>query len=161
MNVIVICLDTLRCDALGCYRPDWVKTPCIDAYAARATRFTQARCGSFPTVPMRVDAYTGDVNWPRYGWKEIDPRQPKLPLLLREAGVHTALVLDTANNVAAKLNTFYDEFHFIKKDVDDGVKPDMIKLPVPRESIRQNAVGYVRDRAMWAHYRHEEDWFGV
>ena len=63
MNAIVICLDTLRWDALGCYNPNWVKTPCIDAYAERATLFTEARCGSFPTVPMRVDAYTGDVHW--------------------------------------------------------------------------------------------------
>ena len=161
MNLIVICLDTLRCDALGCYNPSWVQTPCIDRYAQKAIRFTEARCGSFPTVPMRVDAYTGDVNWPRYGWKGIDPGQPKLPLLLREAGYYTGLVLDTENNVGVKLHEYYDEHHLIKKEVADGVTPEKIEFPVPRENLRQNGTLYARDRATHAHYRHEEDWFVV
>ena len=159
MNAIVICLDTLRWDALGCYRPDWVQTPCIDAFAAEATRFDAAFCASFPTVPMRVDAYTGDVNWPRYGWKGPDDDQPKLPLLLRDAGVYTGLVLDTRNNVGAGLHEFYDEHHLIKKDVDDGMTPDQVVFPVPREHIRQEGRGYVRDVANTSHYRHESDWF--
>ena len=104
MNCIVICLDTLRWDALGCYRRGWVQTPSIDAFAERATRFESAYCASFPTVPMRVDAYTGDVNWPRYGWKGLDDNQIALPTVLREHGVYTGLVLDTANNVGAGLH---------------------------------------------------------
>ena len=159
MNAIVICLDTLRWDALGCYRPDWVHTPCIDAFAAQATRFDNAFCASFPTVPMRVDAYTGDVNWPRYGWKGPDPDQPKLPLLLRDAGVYAGLVLDTRNNVGAGLHEFYDEHHLIKKDVDDGMTPEKVVFPVPREHYRQEGRGYVRDVANTSHYRHEHDWF--
>ena len=159
MNCIVICLDTLRRDALGCYRADWVHTPCIDAFAAEATRFDSAFCASFPTVPMRVDAYTGDVNWPRYGWKGPDDGQPKLPLLLREAGYHTGLVLDTRNNVGAGLHKFYDEHHLIRKDVDDGMTPDKVVFPVPRENYRQEGRGYAHDVAATSHYRHERDWF--
>ena len=159
MNAIVICLDTLRWDALGCYRQDWVQTPCIDAFAAHATRFDNAFCASFPTVPMRVDAYTGDVNWPRYGWKGPDDDQPKLPLLLREADVYTGLVLDTRNNVGAGLHEFYDEHHLIKKDVDDGMTPEKVVFPVPRENMRQNGGGYAHDVANTSHYRHESDWF--
>jgi len=161
MNAIVICLDTLRWDALGCYEPNWVRTPCIDHYAERATKFVEARCGSFPTVPMRVDAYTGNVNWPHYGWRGPDPDQPCLPALLREAGCYTGLVLDSSNNVSAGLHEFYDEYHLIKKDVDDGITADKIEFPVPRENLRQNGGGYARDRALSAHYRREEDWFGV
>ena len=159
MNAIVICLDTLRWDALGVYNPRWVQTPAIDHFAQQATRFDAAFCGSFPTVPMRVDAYTGDVNWPRYGWKGIDPEQPKLPLFLREAGCYTGLVLDTANNVSAGLHEFYDEYHLIKKDVEDGMTPEKVVFPVPRENLRQNGVGYIRDVANTSHYRHEQDWF--
>ena len=159
MNCVVICLDTLRWDALGCYNPEWVKTPCIDYYAKNATRFDAAYCASFPTVPMRVDAYTGDVNWPRYGWRAPDPDQPKLPQLLREAGYYTALVLDTSNNVGAGLHQFYDEHHLIQKDVIDGITSEDIEVPVPREHFRGQAGGYVRDRANWSHYRQEEDWF--
>jgi len=159
VNVMVICLDTLRCDALGCHNPEWVQTPHIDRFVANATWFTEARCGSFPTIPQRVDAYTGDVQWPRRGWVGIEPEGPKLPVLLREAGYYTALVLDTANNVKTGLHEYYDEYHFIEKDVDDGVTRDMIEFPVPRENLRQNGVGYMNDRVRWSHYRHETDWF--
>lgn len=161
MNVIVICLDTLRWDALGCYNPNWIKTPNIDAYAnaKKATMFTEARCGSFPTVPMRVDAYTGDVNWPQYGWKNAEPEQPKLPLLLREKGYYSGLVLDTKNNVGAGLHEYYDEYHLIKKEVDDGITQEMIQFPVPRENIRQNGRQYARQRAEWSQFHNESDWF--
>ncbi len=162
MNAIVICLDTLRGDALGCHSPGWVQTPCIDAFAQRATAFTQARCGSFPTIPMRFDAYTGDVAWPRCGWLQgPEAGQPQLPLLLREAGYYTGLVLDTLNNVRVGLPNFYDECHFIEKPVDDGVTAQDIPVPVPVEHFRQQAGGYRRDRATWSHYKHEEDWFAV
>jgi arylsulfatase A-like enzyme len=159
MNVMVICVDTLRWDALGCYGSDWVQTPCIDAFAEQATRFENAFCASFPTVPMRVDAYTGDVNWPRYGWKGPDPEQPKLPLLLREADYNTGLVLDTKNNVGAGLHELYDEYYLIEKDVDDGVTPEMVDLPVPREHLRQGGCGYQHDVAATSHYEYEVDWF--
>lgn len=159
MNVIVICLDTLRWDALGCYNKDWVQTPCMDAFAEQATRFENAFCASFPTVPMRVDAYTGAVNWPRYGWKGPDADQPKLPLLLSQAGYNTGLVLDTKNNVGAGLHEFYDEHYLIEKDVDDGVAPEMVEFPVPRENLRQNGRGYANDVANTSHYEYERDWF--
>ncbi|NCO94620.1 MAG: hypothetical protein COZ06_24340 [Armatimonadetes bacterium CG_4_10_14_3_um_filter_66_18] len=159
MNAIVLCLDTLRWDALGCYRDDWVQTPNIDHYAQKATRLDAAYCASFPTVPMRVDAYTGAVNWPRYGWRGPDDDQPKLPQVLREAGYHTGLVLDTGNNVGAGLHKFYDEHYLITKEVDDGLKAEEIVVPVPLEHVRQQARQYKSQRAEWAHFKHETDWF--
>ena len=160
MNVIVICLDTLRWDFLGCYGVNqWVRTQLIDSYAQSATRFDMAFCGSFPTVPHRVDVYTGDVNWPRYGWKGLDADQPALPSMLRNAGYHAALVLDTRNNVGAGLHEFYDEHHLIDKPPTNTVRPEDITFPVPRENMRQNGNGYANDRARTAHYVHETDWF--
>lgn len=159
MNVIVICLDTLRWDFLGCYGNKQVHTPCLDAFSRYATRFDRAFCGSFPTVPMRVDAYTGTVNWPRYGWRGPEPDQPLLPQILRDNGYHAGLVLDTQNNVGAGLHTAFDEYELIKKPEDDGVRPEDITVPWPREKARQDSGGYVRDRVRTSHYRHETDWF--
>ncbi|MEW6356024.1 MAG: sulfatase [Planctomycetota bacterium] len=158
MNAIVVCLDTLRWDALGCY-DNWVQTPCIDHYARTATKFNAAFCGSFPTVPMRVDAYTGDVNWPRIGWVGIDEGQPKLPSLLREAGYFTGLVLDTQNNVKAGLGEYYDEYFLIEKNVQDGFTRDDVDIPVPLSNMRQGGRGFIGDRVRTSHYRHEHDWF--
>jgi len=161
MNVIVICIDTLRYDSLGCYGSDWIDTPNIDRFAQRATRFDGAYCGSFPTVPIRTDAYTGDVNWPRYGWKGPDDDQPVFLDRLREAGYHTGLVLDTGNNVGAGLHEYYDEYELIEKPVDDGVTEADIAVPFPRENVRANADQYVRQMVERSYYEHERDWFGA
>ena len=99
------------------------------------------------------------MNWPRYGWKRIDPQQPKLPALLRQAGYYTGLVLDTGNNVGAGLHIEYDEYRWIKKPVTDDMTPDRVTFPVPREHLRQNGTLYARDVVTQAHYRHERDWF--
>ena len=174
MNVIVICLDTLRWDALltsfgglqknvnhksGYNRGDWVRTPAIDNFAQKAVIFDRAYCASFPTVPMRTDCFTGNTNWPRYGWKELGDDEITLPQVLREAGYYTALVLDTSNMIGAKLNRDFDEFDLIKKPVDDGVKPEDIEFPFPQEHARQGGRGFIRDMARTSHYRYETDWF--
>ena len=46
-NVVVISIDTLRADHLGCYGYGSVATPNLDALARSAARFTQA----FTPVP--------------------------------------------------------------------------------------------------------------
>ena len=159
-NIIVICIDTLRWDYLGCYGAnDWIRTPLIDAYAASATRFDGAYCGSFPTVPIRVDCYTGDVNWPRYGWKGLDADQPALPALLRDQGYYAGLVLDTRNNIGAGLHEYYDEHHLIEAPASNTVHPEDIEFDFPRERVRQNGRGYASDKARTAHYERESDWF--
>ena len=159
MNIIVICLDTLRWDALGYNRGDWVRTPAIDNFAKKATIFDRAYCTSFPTVPMRTDCFTGNTNWPRYGWKKLGDEEITLPGCLREAGYHTALILDTANMVGSNLNRDFHEYDLIKKPVDDGIKPEDIEAPFPLEHARQGGGGFLRDMANRSHYRYETDWF--
>ena len=159
MNVIVICLDTLRWDFLGYNGNDWIRTPAIDRFANRAIVFDRAYCTSFPTVPMRTDCFTGNTNWPRYGWKPLGENEVTLPQCLREAGYYTGLTLDTANMVGAKFPRDFDEYELIKKPVDDGVKPEDIEFPFPRNNARQGGRGYANDMARTSHYRHETDWF--
>jgi arylsulfatase A-like enzyme len=161
MNVVVICIDTLRYDYLGCYGTDRIDTPNIDRFAERAMRFDAAYCGSFPTVPIRTDAYTGDVNWPRYGWKGPDDDQSVFLDRLREQGYHTGLVLDTSNNVGAGLHEYYDEYTLIEKPVEDGITEDDIEVPFPRENVRADADQYVHQMVERSHYAHERDWFGA
>jgi arylsulfatase A-like enzyme len=61
--------------------------------------------------------------------------------------------------VGAGLHKYYDEYHLIEKDVDDGVTPDMIEFPVPKENLRQNGRQYARHRSETSHFRKESDWF--
>src|SRR5436853_3167350 len=53
-NVIVITIDTLRADQLGCYGYKQIRTPNIDALAADGVRFERA----FTPVPITLPSHT-------------------------------------------------------------------------------------------------------
>jgi len=161
VNIIVICLDSLRWDYLGYNGNDWIRTPAIDAFVRKATRFDRAYCASFPTIPMRTDCFTGNTNWPRYGWKPLGKDEVTLTRCLREAGYYTALILDTGHMIGTDFQKDFDEYDFITKPVDDGVKPEDIKFPFPRENARQNGKEYIYQMVRMSHYRHETDWFAA
>jgi choline-sulfatase len=61
-NVIVILIDTLRRDALGCYGNPQQPTPRIDALAADGVRFENAISTSGWTLPAIASLFTG--TWP-------------------------------------------------------------------------------------------------
>ncbi len=158
MNIIVICLDTLRWDHLGCYGNMDIQTPAIDHFAGRATRFDAAFCASFPTIPMRTDAFTGNVNWPVYGWKALGEDEVTVTSCLKQAGYHAAFVHDTSNMVPTGFGEDFDEDIFLDAPEGWEANEDKVQLPVPRENMRQNAGGFIRDRARTMHYEHETDW---
>ena len=58
-NVLYIMCDQLRWDHLGCAGHPFLKTPNIDALAARGVRFAQAYVQSGICGPSRMSAYTG------------------------------------------------------------------------------------------------------
>jgi len=59
MNTILIVIDTLRRDHLGCYGNDWIQTPHLDALAQRSAVFENAYLGSYPCMPARRDIVDG------------------------------------------------------------------------------------------------------
>jgi len=158
VNFIVICLDTLRWDHLGCYGNQEIQTPGIDGLAERATRFEAAYCASFPTIPMRTDAFTGNVNWPVYGWKPLGEEEVTVTACLKEAGYHTAFIHDTGNMVSGGFGADFDEDIFLGPPEGWEANEVNVELPVPREHMRQSAGGFIRDRAQSLLYEHESDW---
>lgn len=93
-NVILIISDSMRRDAVGCYG-GWADTPHLDAFAAQGVRFDNAFLCSFPTVLARHDILTGTYTFTYKGWSPLLPSTLTLPDVLRDAGVHSALVADT------------------------------------------------------------------
>jgi len=93
-NVVLISLDTLRPDHLGCYGGDAALTPRLDALAASGLRFANAYSTSSYTLPSHASLLTGQ--WPAlHGAVDIadrlDPaRSPFLARLLAQAGWVTA-----------------------------------------------------------------------
>src|SRR5918999_1017025 len=105
-NIVLIVVDTLRPDHLGCYGNDVVQTPNIDTLAAESLCFTRVFPEAMPTVPARRSILTGRRVYPfrgwapwgglakRAGWSPIMPGTPTLPTILREGGYWTAYVSD-------------------------------------------------------------------
>ncbi len=160
MNVIVITLDTLRKDHLGCYGNKKVRTPSIDAFAKTATRFDRAYCTSFPTVPMRTDCFTGNTNFPRYGWKPLGDEEVLLTEVLAEAGYYTGFVTDTTNMLPTNFGRGFHEVHPIKEPDTNTMKPEEVSFGgIPPEHYRQEGKQYQRQMAAMSHFEHEADWF--
>lgn len=59
MNVLFLMADQLRWDHLSCAGHPWLRTPNIDALAARGVRFSHAYVTSAVCGPSRMSYYTG------------------------------------------------------------------------------------------------------
>lgn len=58
-NILLITVDTLRADHLGCYGATAVRTPSIDALAARGTLFSRAFAHNPTTLPSHANILLG------------------------------------------------------------------------------------------------------
>src|SRR5690348_4596849 len=102
-NIVYMVADDLGYADVSCYgRPD-LRTPNIDAIAARGVRFLQAYANSAVCTASRTALITGryqyrlpigleeplQVNQPDTG---LPPEHPTLPSLLRKAGYGTMLI---------------------------------------------------------------------
>ena len=88
MNLIVICIDSLRQDHVSCYAGDAspVPTPNIDAFAHESVVFDNIYPEALPTIPIRTQLMAGQRTLPyRRGARRGTPPR---------AGVWPALYAD-------------------------------------------------------------------
>ena len=95
MNVIWIVADTFRQDHLGAYGNPYIRTPSLDALAARSVRFDRHYAAGFPTMPTRADHATGRWTMSFMGWEPLSRDVETLAELLARSGFHTAALVDT------------------------------------------------------------------
>lgn len=57
-NVLLITLDTVRADHLGCYGNDWIQTPTLDRLAREGVLFENAYTVNYHTNPSHVSILT-------------------------------------------------------------------------------------------------------
>ena len=99
-NVIVITIDTIRADHLGCYGYKQIKTPNIDALAADGARFDHAYTPVPVTLPAHTVIFTG--TYPMlsgihdFSANKLNPEQPTLASILKERGYTTGAVIGSA-----------------------------------------------------------------
>lgn len=120
-NVIVITIDTLRADHLGCYGDREVQTPNIDALAAAAARFTQAYTPVPITLPAHTALFTGSfpmaTGMHDFSGNKLPASAVTLAKVLRERGYTTAAfigaaVLDSRFGLNQGFDTYFDHFDF-------------------------------------------------
>ena len=74
-NVVVVMLDTLQFNYLGCYGNPWIRTPNIDRFSQQGVLFENAYTEGLPTIPCRRAMFTGRYTLPVKGWSELDMSQ--------------------------------------------------------------------------------------
>ena len=97
-NVVLVTMDTLRADRLGCYGGP-VATPHIDQIAREGVRFDQARCPMPMTRPSHASLFTSLAPREHGVLHNGAPLAPDIPTLaeqLRAAGYRTAAFISIA-----------------------------------------------------------------
>ena len=95
MRTILVLMDTLRRDALGCYNPEGAAhTPHLDAFAEDSLVFDNHWIGSAPCMPARRDIMCGRYNFLERPWGPIEPFDATLVDGLRAGGTYTCIKTD-------------------------------------------------------------------
>jgi arylsulfatase A-like enzyme len=143
MNVVLVILDTLRQDHVGCYGNDWIKTPYLDQLARDSVVFTRGYPESLPTLQVRRALHTGCRVFPfpnhldyrgnqflgNLGWGPICEERDTLAELLQERGYRTGFVTDAYHQFKPHKNFHrgFDEWNWIRGQENDpyrsGPKP--------------------------------------
>jgi arylsulfatase A-like enzyme/Tfp pilus assembly protein PilF len=117
-SVLLITLDTLRADRLGCYGHEPAATPNLDALAEEGVRFARAQSPAPLTAPSHASMMTGLV--PRRhqvrdnALHPLPPGIPVLAALLAARGFDTvaavsAAVLDRGSGLARGFRLYEDQ----------------------------------------------------
>ncbi len=163
MNVILVILDSLRMDHMGCCadcypEPSGAKTPNLDRLAAESLRFRKAAPESLPTLPMRRAVHTGQRVWPYWvhrsykgdfkgapGWGPMQEEQDSVAELLRNADYRTGFVTDTYHQFKASKNFHrgFDEWHWIRGQESDPyrsgptISDERVLRHIPKSLLRR------------------------
>lgn len=185
-NVVLVVIDTLRKDAVGCYEspPDWgadfpvIRTPNLDAFAEGAVRFTNAYPEVLPTLPARRSLYTGNRTFPFHnshfrhrgdfptapGWGPIPEDQDTLAEILQFQGFRTGLVSDVYHQFKPSKNFWrgFDEWQFVRGQETDpsrsgpAISEEELDRWVPREF---RDLRFTEEKAYGRYRTNPADWF--
>jgi arylsulfatase A-like enzyme/Flp pilus assembly protein TadD len=126
-DVVLITIDTLRADATGFGGNSRVKTPFLDALAARGTLFRHAHAHNVVTLPSHTNILTGLYPW-QHGVRDnagftLDPKYPTIAALLHGAGFATgafisAYPLDARFGLGHGFDVYDDHYHQAEHPLD-------------------------------------------
>jgi len=138
-NVILISLDTLRADHLGCYGYGRQTSPNMDKLAAESVLFKNTFATAPWTLPSHVSLLTGldDINHQVYsGADKMDPGIPTLADYLRRAGFLTA---------AFTGGGFVSGMYGLSKGFDSFRVVGRIAVGTPAAALARTALPWIRE----------------
>jgi arylsulfatase A-like enzyme/tetratricopeptide (TPR) repeat protein len=153
-NVLLVTVDTLRADALGCYGGR-AATPQIDALAAIGLRFTFAHAHAVVTLPSHASILTGrypfDHGYRQNGGSRLAAGTRTLPQRLMTKGVATAAFigafpLDARFGLTGGFDLYDGRF-------DDMAGAAAFALP------ERSAVDVVARASGWIATQRDHQWF--
>jgi arylsulfatase A-like enzyme/thioredoxin-like negative regulator of GroEL len=159
-NLLLITIDTLRPDHLGCYGDRQARTPNIDGLAAAGTRFEHAYTPVPITLPSHTVMMTG--TYPMYSGihdfsgNSLNPQQPTLASILRRHGYVTGAVLGSAVldhrfGLNQGFDFYYDHFDFNRLE---DANLDLMKRPgneVVEQALPWLAANATKPFFLWVH----------
>jgi len=158
MNLVVMCIDTLRYDMVRHLGVNWIQTPNMDRLARQSVIFENCYGEAEPTIPVRRALFTGMRSFPwKYdfdttglwpsgrGWHKIPPDQPTIAEILLDAGYVTGLIGDTYHMFKATMNFTrgFTSYEFVRGQESDNYKTgplsaiDVSKYSKPDADPRQ------------------------
>jgi arylsulfatase A-like enzyme len=174
MNIIVICLDTMRADIIGeGQRLSHVQTPNLDQLARDGVVFDRAFGEGQPTLQARRSFFTGMRCFPwRFnvdrrglwhhaaGWHGIPPTQDTIAEILVQRGYYTGLVADTHHMFKPAMNYCrgFCSWDFVRGQVDDhwrGGTREMVE-PLMAQVVRQ-PIDWERHLVMFQYFLNNRD----
>ncbi len=171
-NAIVLMMDSLQFNYLGCYGGNWCKTPNMDRLAREGVLFENAYSEGLPTVPVRRAMHTGRFTLPVAGWVPLSMEDTTIADLCWGRPIDTALVFDCPMYRLPKfgytrgfdkvwfLHGHCADYHFYSEDpllhykFEDFYDPAVIKETIRRgggttahlDSMRHEIECYLRMR---------------
>jgi arylsulfatase A-like enzyme/Tfp pilus assembly protein PilF len=150
-NVVLITIDTLRADHVGCYGYKQIKTPNIDSVAADGVRFERA----FTPVPVTLPSHTAILTgtYPMlsgmhdFSGNKLSPQQVTLATVLKQAGYVTgavvaSAVLDSRFGLNQGFDFYYDHFDFSRleeSNLDEMERPGNVVADQVLEWLGKNS----------------------
>jgi len=113
MNIVVVMLDSLRPDFMGCYGNPDVKTPNMDAIAAQGTAYAKAYAEYPITVPARTALVSGHYTFTNRPWCPLRSYDMHIAEVLKENGYVTGAFSDTPFNVGANMDRGFETFQWV------------------------------------------------
>ena len=161
LNVVILTLDTLRADHVGCYGSPDVETPALDRLAAEGVQFMNAVTAAPLTLPSHSSLFTGTYP-PAHGVEDnvgyaLPGEEETLAELFRQAGRRTAAfvsayVLNRCFGISQGFDLFDDDIPM--KTSKGPLSPDAIQRK--GEETMGRAVRWIeKNRAapffLWVH----------